>query len=182
MGRIAYRKLMSTEQVSTIWPQVVTGLFAITGAISSGLFVWLTSKQTLNERRKTAAEQRKLERLEELYVLFEHWSNDLFSAYLTSVQRHKGILTPKEEHDRMAVLLKESKSDVTRLMMLVDIHMPELKKEFDKVIESRDKNSEFVLSRGKGDLDQFFIHQEEFSKNCEAFKKAMTDFSASRSR
>lgn len=170
------------DVVASLWPQVITAVAAVAAGALSGFFVWLASIQTFREQRKVAVEQRKTERLEELYVLFELWMDDLFSAYVNAVQRHRGVLTPEEEVNALAKRNSQSKSDFNRLQMIVDLHLPELKEPLEKVLEGRNKCSKILLTKMPGNLKEFFEDQREFEASCKAFKNAMTDLSALRSR
>lgn len=187
IGRAAFdciidTQLMSNAEISTIWPQIVTGFFTIAGGLSSGIFVWLTSKKTLEEQRKAEIAQRKLEKLEELYILFEGWTNEIFSAYIFAAHRHKGHLTAKEVNDAALKRGERSKIDFNRLMMIVDMHFVDLKEPLDKVLEIRDKNSKYLLAKERLDLSEFFKNQRDFESRAKAFKEAITKISCDSSR
>ncbi len=168
---------MSNVEISAIWSQVIPGVFAIAGGVFSGLFVWLTSKQSLIQQRKTNLEQRRLERLEELYVFFEVWYKGLTNSYLIALRRHKGLITYQDEMNWIIENHKNPKGDVDKLMMIVHIHFQELKPHLSRVLEIRDACAEYLISKETKDSKKFVNFQKEFDVRCEEFRSAISDIS-----
>lgn len=165
---------MSFENFSTFIPQLITAIATLSGVIVSGYFMSLNAKRSAKEQRQLKIDERRIDRLEELYLVFHRWQKMVSNCYLTSTKRHKGLLTRAEENKVVAEIVKDSIGDIDRINMLVNIHFPEMKASFQKVLDAKSKNSAYLQDvDSKIDIQQFFREQELFWQCCRDFEEKL---------
>lgn len=124
-------------------------LGVIIGAVISIVGTWLTSKTSIRELRiqlehdkSSKANALKMEKLEELYVLFDNWVNGMFGHYLKLTLVMRGDIDYNQYLDRVIEDGKEGVVDFSRLRMLVDIHGPSLQPSYEKIMHIRETLNE----------------------------------------
>lgn len=152
---------------------VVTAAAALLGVALSSYFSHRNTRATLREQRQLRADERRLERMEELFVVFARWEMNLSQVYLLNLRRHKGLLTQSQVHELVAKHVGTEGSDIHRMSMLLRIHFPELERQYAAVQEARRANVPFIGESSRTDVSAFIKAQEHFEESCEAFKQAI---------
>ena len=83
-------------------------------------------------------------RLEELYILMEHWASSLINIYLPYISAMNGKLPLTKVLEMNLEYMEKSKSDFKRLQMIMDLYFPDVKPAFNKLLEERDKANKIV--------------------------------------
>ncbi len=88
--------------------------------------------------------ETKLEKLEELYLLFDKWQMNLSTIYLHHFRCYKGLL----RFDQVTELVNSSTSvapgDVQKYKMLLEVHFPPLRRAYAPVEDARKKLVPFL--------------------------------------
>ncbi|MDD4402771.1 MAG: hypothetical protein PHI24_13185 [Desulfitobacteriaceae bacterium] len=133
---------------SQAWIAVTTALLASSLTL---IGVWLTNRANnqrlkiqLEHERKTRNEEIMRDRLEEFYVLSNKYLNMLVGHYLPFRMVMEKEITFNQALD--LVIESGSKSDCEphRVTMLIDLYFPEVKPEFDKIVNVREKLNEII--------------------------------------
>jgi len=135
------------ELVAKVPSEAWIGLIgAVVGAVLSLLGSWLTSlssikqlKLQLSHQERVEHERAKQERLEELYMLIGHWSNEIFGKYLYLTLVMKG---QNDYNNYLNYIIENSsnfKHDFNRIEMIVDLYGNELKEDYLNIIAIRDR-------------------------------------------
>lgn len=166
----------------------------ITAILTSGLTllgVWITNRAS-NQRLKIQLEhERKLKneellrlRLEELYVVANKYLSTLVTHYFPFQMVMNGEITFNQALD--LVIEKGSSKDYEphRVTMLIDLYFPEIKPEFQKIIDVREKLNGIVdgyknqYKTGNPDGSKWIIAfrplLEEIAQRADAFDQHIT--------
>ncbi len=154
---------------------IVTAIAALLGVLISGYFSHRNTRSTLREQRQLRADERRLERMEELFVVFARWEMNFTQIYLIHLRLHKGLLTISQVHDLVVKLDVLDKGDVHRLSMLLRVHFPELAMHYSEVQDARKRIVPFLGDLVAANVDAFVKEQERFENACEAFKQAISE-------
>ncbi len=84
------------------------------------------------------------ERLEELYILMEHWVSGLITLYLPYLSATSGKLPLNKVLEMNIENMDKSKSDFKRLQMIMDLYFPDVKPAFNRLLEERDKANKLL--------------------------------------
>lgn len=157
---------------------VVTAASTLIGVSITSYFSHRSARETLREQRQSKADERRLEKMEELFLLFDKWHLALIQVYLIHTQRHLGKLS-MEECEEMAkdTVITIGPGEFQRIGMLIAVHFPELKKHWEKVEEARSLNSPFLFKSSKGKAEEFMKVQRQFSSACKTFKQEIAALS-----
>ncbi len=169
---------MQQQDIKDLLPLFVgaiTAIAALLGVLISAYISHRNTRATLKEQRQLRADERRLERLEDLFVVFERWEMNFSQVYLLSLRRHKGLLTQQQVYELVAKLDGLEKGDIHRMSMLLRVHFPELSQEFSSVQKSRKAIVPFLDSTLKKNIEEFIKAQEHFESTAEAFKQAIAD-------
>lgn len=153
---------------------IITATAALLGVSISAYFSHRNTQKTLREQRQLRADERRLERMEELFVVFARWEMNLSHVYLYNLRRHKGLLTASQVHELVAKMDGPDKVDIHRMSMLLRIHFPELSKQYSAVQDARKAIVPFLDDSSPKNVDAFILAQEHFEAACEAFKQAIS--------
>jgi len=125
---------------------------AVVGAVVALVAVFLTNRANAKSAKTTRDHELHLRRQdllrsrgEELYTLFELWLNRLVGYYFVKCSIMSGKLTYNQALDLEIKNNSEVKGDHVRIEMLIDVYFPELRGEYDAVIESRERANDIVL-------------------------------------
>jgi len=139
------KELLELIQIipSSAWAALVTAILTSTITLAG---VWLTNRNN-NQRLKIQLEHElKLkedeiyrDRLEELYVISNKWLGLLVSHYLPFRGAMEGELTFNQALDITIESGSKINYEPHRVTMLIDLYFPQIKSEFDQMMEIREK-------------------------------------------
>lgn len=160
---------------------VITALIV---SISTLLGIYLTNKfnsrqakVNLEFTRDQKMVELRLQKLEELYLLFEQWEAFLSSTYLIYSYAYAGKLNYTQVLDMVNKKSENENVDFHKIQMLLNIYFPELRENYEKVISKRSSLSKYLSDPSNNNLktNDFFNEQEEFDVICEQFKNKLCD-------
>jgi len=124
---------------------------AILTSILTLIGVWLTNnasnqrlKIQLEHERKLRDEELTRDRLEELYVLSNKYLGTLVSHYLPFRMVMNGELTFNQALDMTIESCSRKDYEPHRVTMLIHMYFPEIKPEFDQLMEIREKLNSII--------------------------------------
>jgi hypothetical protein len=153
------------------------------GAIATLLAVALTgfvsfklTKLNLGEQRRLRAEENRLEKLEELFLLFDKWQVHFSNIYLHHLRCYKGKIRYEDVMELAKAPTLLSPGDAQKYKMLLEVHFPPLRDAYVPVEKARKAIAPFLSDPKESRLDvQDFINaQVEFEKASEVFKSCIS--------
>lgn len=180
---------------SSAWSALATAILTSTITLAG---VWLTNRNNnirlriqLDHELRLRESEIYRDRLEELYVISNKWLGLLISHYLPFRGVMKGELTFNQALD--ITIESGSKIDYEphRVTMLINLYFPEIKSEFDQMMEIREKLNRLVdgykeqYKRGNFDgvrwleafqplFEKLGILSDEFTTHIVKLKKSYT--------
>jgi hypothetical protein len=156
-------------------------LGALMGAMASLLGVGLggfinfkVAKLNVGEQRRQRAEELRLEKLEELYFLFDKWQINFSNVYLSHLRCYNGRMSFAEvvqfTNERANTLL--APGEAQKYKMLLDVHFPALEQAHARVEDARANIVPFLADPSVSRLSAqaFVAAQKTFEAACDEFK------------
>jgi len=170
---------------ASVIKDVMPVITALIVSISTLLGIYLTNKfnskqvkVNLEFTRDQKMLELRLQKLEELYLLFEQWEAFLLSTYLIYSHAYAGKLNYTQVLDTVNQKSENDNIDFHKIQMLLNIYFPELRENYENVISKRSSLAKYILSDpSKNNLktNDFFNEQEEFEILCTQFKNKLSD-------
>jgi hypothetical protein len=157
---------------------------AVLVSISTLLGIYLTNKHNSKQAKVNIEFTRdqkilelRLEKLEELYLLFEQWTTDLTNIYLINLRVYVGELTYMQAMDLVNKNYGQKNNQFQKIQMLVNVYFSEIRDDYDKVISTRSSLSKYLSDPSKNNLktNDFFNEQEDFDDICKQFINKLSD-------
>lgn len=128
-----------------------------------------------NKEAEHAAFKRK--KLEELYLLFSKWDADLAALGYLFIHVIEGKVSEEEVLQSASKNQLSEKDYLLRIQMMVDLYFPNLKNEFDLVLDAREGVWQFVSDKfsSKVRVENLIEVQENFRTKGKEFKKKISE-------
>ena len=166
------------KDYSAIISGLITALSTLAAVLITNYFNLKSSKQNSDIAHKRDKSQRRLEKIEEFYLLFERWETNLSNVYLCHLRAYTGHLTYR---DVLEIVNKKDdflSVDAQKIKMLMNVYMPELLSEYEKVEAARSMIVPYIISAPEeNDLKSkdFVKMQENFEAACAKFKANISE-------
>lgn len=126
----------------------------------------INTKAQLNKEHK----ERKLQKIEELYLILANWKKDAFKTTLLYSGYHNGKLQRSDINEYLPTAKGGLDYDPSKISVLVNIFLPELR-ETSEVL-SKLHEQLFISYEATKESDRTFIpkilsNQEKFDKQCD---------------
>lgn len=158
----------------------------LAGAIAAGatiLAVMVTSVFNLRVARlnieaqsRQKAKELKVEKLEELYFLFDKWQLHLSSIYLHHLRCYRGKLQFNDVLDLVNKLTTLAPGEAQKYKMIMMVHFPSLASAYEAVEAARNRLVPFLTDplESKLSAQDFEKCQFFFEEACEIFKSKVS--------
>jgi hypothetical protein len=155
---------------------LITG---ITVAVATLLAVVITSVFNLKVARFNAEAQSKqktreltLERIEELFFLFDKWQLNLSIIYLNHLSCYNGKFSFNQVIELNSTQTLLAPGEAQKYKMIMTLHFPSLEIDYESVENSRSLLTPFLSNPSERKLtaDDFEKSQIIFEKACDSFK------------
>lgn len=166
---------MQIAELKEIAPLLAGGVGAgatLLAVIVTSLFNLRVARLNIEAQSRQKAKELKLEKLEELFFLFDKWQLNFSNIYLLHLRCYRGRITFKEvmELVNRPTLLAPGEGQKYRVIM--DLHFPSLAQAYVPVEAARHHIVPFFSdpSVSKLSAQEFESYQVAFEEACEAFK------------
>ena len=169
---------MCTE-LKEITPLLAGGIGAsatLIAVIVTSFFNLRVARLNIEAQSHQKVKELKLEKLEELFFLFDKWQLNFSNIYLFYFRSYRGKLT----HSQVIELVKELKllapGEAQKYRMIIDIYFPALVQAYVPVEEARKRLVPFLSdpSVSKLSTQEFERHQVAFEEVCKDFKSKIS--------
>jgi len=165
------------KDFSSVLASIVTALATLAGVLIANHFNIRTTKLNIESQLWQKSNDRKIEKLEQIYLLFERWYHTVSSVYMTHYRCHRGHL----EYSQVQELMKQQKvpepGEAQKYKVLMDIHFSSLNRAHARVELARKNLVPFLGDPKKKQLavSDFDARMDEFEEACSAFKSAISE-------
>lgn len=165
-------QLSDIKDIAPVLSGAIVALATLLAVAVTGFFSFRVAKLNLEEQRRQRSEEKKLEKLEELFLLFDKWQIYFSNIYLLHFRCYKGLL----KFDEVTELIKSptllSPGDAAqKYRMLLEVHFPPLHEAYVPVEEARKKIVPFLSNPKVSKLSV-----QDFENAQLAFEEASKDF------
>lgn len=157
----------------TILTALITAFSTLTAVFFTNYFNMKSIERNLRFQFQLKSYEIKLNKLEDIYELFEKWEVNFSIIYLNYLQFHKKKISEPQLYELMTDLTSVS-GIFQKMMTLLNIHFPELDEEYKKVNLARSEVVKFMNTNAKIDIENFVKAQENFEKVAKKFKKQIS--------
>ncbi|MCE6008079.1 hypothetical protein ACNJ69_06455 [Acinetobacter soli] len=157
----------------TILTALITAFSTLTAVFITNYFNMKSIERNLRFQFQLKSYEIKLNKLEDIYELFEKWEVNFSIIYLNYLQFHKKKISEPQLYELMTDLTSVS-GIFQKMMTLLNIHFPELDEEYKKVNLARSEVVKFMNTNAKIDIENFVKAQENFEKVAKKFKKQIS--------
>ena len=166
-----------SQSATTLIACFITAASTLSGVALTNWFNARSLRLNLAEQARQKLADRRLAKLEELYVLFEKWEINFAQVYLAHLRCYTGKLS-------FAQVLELTKSsdmllpgEHQKMMMLLNVHFPELLAKHAAVEAGRGEIAVFLRDPAETQLksSEFVARQEEFETECRIFKAHLAE-------
>ncbi len=170
--------LVETIEIKDVVPMLsalIAGLATLAGVLIANIYNLKTSKANAEIAKQQQHINKRLEKLEDLYLLFEQWQTKLTNVYLI----HLRVYVGKLEHNQALDLINESYGEFDnvfqRMQMLVNIYFSEVRPEYNQVMDVRSQLASYLGAPEETKLDakSFVKGQATFGVVCNNFKETL---------
>lgn len=160
------------KDVAIIIGGAITAISTLCAVLITSRFNLKLAKLNIDAQTKQKNEDWKIQKVEDMYLLFEKWETNFSVIYITHLSCYLG----KIDYKTVIELTKDSKiyapGDAQKLKMLMNIHFPEIVSEYKKVDNARRLIVPFLSDPQENQLNfkDFVKLQESFEAVCAVFK------------
>ncbi len=168
--------LQKLKDLMPLFSAIIAAVAALGGVLISNHISRKNTDVSLREHRQLRADERRIERMEELLMAFERWEINLSQVYLTFLRHHKGLLSGKDVLDLTSKMDVLEKGNVEKISMIIRLHFPELKDAYSNVDKARSLLVPFLNIDSTVNSNSFVIAQKKFELDCEKLKRLFLNF------
>lgn len=169
-------QLTDLKDIAPILSGAIGAMATLLAVVVTSFFNFKVAKLSLDEHRRHRSEELKLEKLEELFLLFDKWQLNFSNVYLCHLRCYRGKLQFNEVFETVKGFNLLTPGDAQKYMMILEVHFPSLKVAYAPVEEARSRIVPFLNDPAVNKLSakEFEIVQVAFEEACEKFKSCIS--------
>ncbi len=162
-----------SDQLIPVFVCIITAVATLTAVFLTNYFNIKSLEKNLRYQSQLKNYEIKLNKLEDIYELFEKWETHFSTNYLNYLYFHNKKIT--ESHFYESTKNSEFVFGVFQKMMaLLNIHFPELVREYKKVNLARAEVVKYMRIDSNINTQDFIEAQENFESVAKEFKKQIS--------
>jgi hypothetical protein len=164
------------KDIAIIIGGIITAVSTLSAVLITSRFNLKLARLNLETQSQQKDYERRLLKVEEIYLLFEKWETSFSTIYLTHLRCYLGKLdypSVMELTKTSAILLP---GEAQKLKMLMNVHFPKLAHDYRLINEARHRIAPFLCDPNESKLkaEDFISAQEDFEKVCVDFKSKIS--------
>lgn len=165
-------QIIDLKEISALLAAALAALATLLAVSVTSFFNLKVAKINIEAQSRQKAKELKLQKLEELFFLFDKWQVNFSNVYLCHLRCYKGRLNFNEVLDHVNELSLLAPGDAQRYRMLMEIHFPSLVIEYTEVELARRRIVPFLDDprESKLDVGEFEHLQVVFEQASDSFK------------
>lgn len=152
---------------------LITATSTLVAVFITNYFNMKSLEKNLRSQSQLKSYEIKLNKLEDIYELFEKWEINFSIAYLNYLYFHNNKISESELNELIKNPTPISGS-FQKMMALLNIHFPELEEEYKKVNLARSEVVKYMKIEKSINIQNFVQAQEDFEKVSKKFKKQIS--------
>lgn len=170
---------MQIAELKEIAPLLAGGIAAgatLLAVIVTSLFNLRVARLNIEAQSRQKTKEIKLEKLEELFFLFDKWQLNFSKIYLCYLRCYRGQLKFNEVLELVNGFTLLAPGEAQKYRMVMDLHFPSLAQAYAPVEAARKRLVPFLSDPGVSKLStqEFESCQVAFEEVCEAFKSKVS--------
>lgn len=160
------------NEISTLIAAAIAAGATLIAVLLTSLFNYKTAKLNNQTQIKQKIKELKLERIEELYLLFDKWQINFSSIYIFHYRCYIGKLTYSQVLEGTTKLDLLAPGEHQKYQMIMTVHFHPLLKDYERIEKARRLIAPFLsdpLGSGLSAQD-FERYQINFEQESELFK------------
>jgi len=164
------------KDIAPILSGAIGALATLFAVVVTSFFNFKVAKLNLDENRRHRSEELKLEKLEELFLLFDKWQLNFSNVYLCHLRCFRGKLQFNEVLETVNGFDFLTPGDAQKYKMIMEVHFPSLKATYTQVETARARIVPFLSDPAitKLTAKDFESAQVSFEEACEEFKSRIS--------
>ena len=164
------------KDIAPILSGAIGALATLLAVAVTSVFNFRVAKLNFDEQRRQKLAERKLEKLEELFFLFDKWQINFSNVYLCHLRCYMGKLSFRDVMDTVNGFTLLAPGEAQKYKMIIDIHFPSLRAAYSPVEAARQKIIPFLSdpSESKLNAQEFVNTQVAFEEACVEFKSCIS--------
>lgn len=165
-------EIADLKEIAPLLTGAITATAAILAVAVTSFFNLRVARININAQSKQKTKELKLEKLEELYLLFDKWQQNFSTIYLIHLRCYRGVLRFQDTHDLVNKSNTLAPGEAQKYKMIMMVHFPSLAHAYEPVEAGRKLLVPFLSDPIKSKLStkDFENLQISFEKACETFK------------
>lgn len=160
------------KDVAIIIGGAITAFSTLCAVLITSHFNLKLAKTNIDAQTQEKNRDRKIQKVEDMYLLFEKWETNFSTIYITHLRCYFGKLDYQSVIDLTKDSTMLAPGDFQKFNMLMNVHFPEIISEYKKVEDARATMAPFLSDPQKSKLNpkDFVKTQENFESVCTIFK------------
>ena len=165
------------KDIAIIIGGAITAISTLCAVLITSRFNLKLVKINIDAQAQQKNEERKIQKIEDMYLLFEKWETNFSNIYLMHLRCYCGKLDYKSVMELTKDSAMFAPGDFQKLKMLMNVHFPEIASEHKKVDDARRKIAPFLSDPKESKLNpkDFVKLQEDFETVCATFKMQISN-------
>lgn len=165
------------KDIAIVLSSAIAAIATLSGVAITNFFNHRLAKFNLESENKQKDKERKLEKVEEIYFLYEKWEVEFSKIYLNNLRCY----LKKLSYSQVMELTKPSEmllpGEAQKIKMLLNVHFPLLAEAYKPVDDARRKIAQFLCDPAESKLtaDSFIAAQKNFEAISADFKKKISE-------
>jgi hypothetical protein len=168
-------QLADIKDIAPILSGAIGAVATMLAVAVTGLVTLRVARLNLDVHRRQKSEELRLEKLEELYFLFDKWQTNFSNVYLHHLRCYRGQLAFRDVLEAIKSSSFLAPGEAQKYMMILAVHFPSLRAAYSPVETARGRIVPFLSdpSESKLTAEEFVKAQVAFEKACEEFKSCI---------
>lgn len=164
------------KDIAPILSGAIGALATLLAVAVTSFFNFRVAKLNLDELRRQKSEDRRLEKLEELFFLFDKWQINFSNIYICHLRCYKGKLPFRDVLNAVNGFTLLAPGEAQKYGMILNVHFPSLLPAYSPVEAARQQVVPFLSdpSVSKLNTQDFVNAQVAFEKACKEFKSCIS--------
>jgi hypothetical protein len=169
-------QLADIKDIAPILSGAIAAVATMLAVAVTGFVTFRVAKLNFDEQRRQKSEELRLQKLEELYFLFDKWQINFSNVYLCHSRCYNGKLSYRDVLETVKSFTLLAPGEAQRYMMILAVHFPSLQTAYSPVETARARIVPFLSdpSASKLSAQDFVNAQVAFENVCEEFKSRIS--------
>ena len=130
-------QIAELKEITPLLAGAIAASATLLAVVVTSYFNLRVSKVNIEAQSKQKTKELKLEKLEDLFFLFDKWNIHFSNIYLCYLRCHRGKLAFNDVQNQVNEFTLLAPGEAQKYKMIMEIHFPSLVKEYQPVETAR---------------------------------------------